>query len=247
MKGKPLWHNKQWVDAIPDLDKRHHIEIENLYKFCNEIVEGPNIQYLKNYVLIRLCSIIEGYQKAIVTGLVDTFEITPSQVLGHHELKIDLDSITEDFDSTNITKGKLVTTSMTATNPHSIYEIFTGINQVKNFSKWFEEVVSLIKKEKGWWHFVKDVLVTRNAVVHNLTDVKDTTEELKEKIDRMYDFANYSLWFSVINLLLQKDRKKEAAELCSKRDIKIRDFESITNDHLTNKAKRKNNIKKPRS
>ena len=243
MKGKPLWHNKQWIEAIPDLDKRHHDEIENLYKFCDEIVEGSTSQYLKNYVIIRLGSIIEGYQKAIVTGLIDNFAITPTQVLGHHELKINLDQL-ENFDVTTATKGKLVTTSMRATNLRSIRDIFTGINQVRAFFPWFEAVVSLIKTEKDWEEFVEDVLDTRNDVVHNLADVKDTTEELKEKIDRMYDFANYSLWFSVINLLLQKDGKKEAEEISKYQpiNIKIRDFESITNDHLTNKAKRKNNI-----
>ena len=59
----------------------------------------------------------------------------------------------------------------------------------------------------------------------------------------MYDFASFSLWFSAINLLLQKDERKEAEELSSNLDIKIRDFESITNDHLTKKPKRKNNLK----
>jgi len=241
MRGKPLWHNKDWIKAIPDLDERHHIEIVNLSKFCDEIA-GPDSQYSKNYVLIRLGSIIEGYQKAIVTGLVDSFAITPSQVLRSKELILDLDQL-ENFDVTNITKGKLVTTSMKATNPGSIHGIFTGINQVKAFSPWFEEVVSLKRKDKGWWNFVKDVLATRNDVVHNLADVKDTTEELEDKIDRMYDFASFSLWFSAINLLLQKDERKEAEELSSNLDIKIRDFESITNDHLIKKPKRKNNLK----
>ncbi len=242
MRGKPLWHNKDWIKSIPDLDRTHHDEIVKLAEFCDKIAEEPNSQYSKNYVIIRLGSIIEGYQKAIITTLVDNFEIKPSKVLGSNELKIDLDQL-EDFDITNVTKGKLVTISMKPTNSRSIDEIFTGINQVKAFFPWFEEVVSLKTNHKDWWDFVKDVLDTRNDVVHNLADVKDTIEELKDKIERMYDFASFSLWLSAINLLLQKDVRKEAEELSSNLDIKIRDFESITNDHLTNKAKQKYNLK----
>ena len=245
MKGKPFWHNKEWIKSIPDLNKTHHDEIKKLAEFCDKIVEGPNSQYLKNYVLIRLGSIIEGYQKAIITTLVDNFEIKPSQVLGHHELKIDLDQL-EDFDVTNVTKGKLVTTALVATNPRSLYEFFTGINKVRNFFQWFDDLANEEIHQKDWWDFVSQTLATRNDVVHNLADVKDTPEELHAKIERMYDFASYSYYFSTINLFLLNEKMAEAKEVCTnaKLRIKIDRFKSITDAHLINKAKKQNKDQK---
>ena len=90
---------------------------------------------------------------------------------------------------------------------------------------------------------INDVEVIEDFLLNNPDYGDKTTEELADKIDRMYDFASFSLWFSAINLLLQKDERKEAEELSSNLDIKIRDFESITNDHLIKKPKRKNNLK----
>ena len=245
MRGKPLWHNKDWIKSIPDLDRTHHDEIVKLAEFCDKIVEGPNSQYSKNYVLIRLGSIIEGYQKAIITTLVDNFEIKPSQVLGSNQLKIDLDQL-EDFDITNVTKGKLVTTALKATNPRSLHEFFTGINKVRNFFQWFDDLANEEIHQKDWWDFVSQTLTTRNDVVHNLADVKDTPEELHAKIERMYDFANYSLYFSTINLCLLNERMAEAKEVCTnaKLRIKIDKFKSITDAHLINKAKKQNKDQK---
>ena len=240
MRGKPLWHNKDWIKSIPDLDNQHNVEIKKLREFCDKIVEGPNSQYLKNYVLIRLGSIIEGYQKAIITTLVDNFEIKPSKVLGSNELKIDLDQL-EDFDVINVTKGKLVTTALTATNTRSLHEFFTGINKVRNFFQWFDDLANEEIHQKDWWDFVSQTLATRNNVVHNLADVKDTPKELHAKVHRMYDFASYSLYFSIVNLYLLNDETAEAESIANaKLKIKIDKFKSITDAHLINKAKKQN-------
>jgi len=242
MRGKPLWHDKKRVENIPDLDRAHKEEIKILLDFCDNIVENSskNSQYSKNYVIIRLVSLTERYLKAIITRLVDVFEIEPSQVLGHHELKIDLDQL-EDFDVTNVTKGKLVTTALVATNPRSLYEFFTGINKVRNFFQWFDDLANEEIHQKDWWDFVSQTLTTRNDVVHNLADVKDTPEELHAKIERMYDFASYSLYFSTINLCLLNEKMAEAKEYANaKLRIKIDKFKSITDAHLINKAKKQN-------
>ena len=245
MGRKPLWHDKKRVENIPDLDKGHKEEIVKLLEFCDNIVEGPNSQYSKNYVIIRLVSITESYLKAIITTLVDTFEIKPSKVLGSNELKIDLDQL-EDFDITNVTKGKLVTTALRATNPRSLHEFFTGINKVRNFFQWFDDIANEEIHQKDWWDFVSQTLATRNNVVHNLADVKDTPKELHAKIDRLYDFASYSYYFSTINLFLLNERMAEAKEVCTnaKLRIKIDKFKSITDAHLINKAKKQNKDQK---
>ena len=245
MKNKPVWHNKDWIKAIPNLDNTHHQQILKLIEFCDKIVEGPNSQYLRNYVIIRLGSIIEGYQKAIITTLVDNFEIKPSKVLGSNELKIDLDQL-EDFDITNVTKGKLVTTALRATNPRSLHEFFTGINKVRNFFQWFDDLANEEIQRRDWWHFVKQTLDIRNDVVHNLADVEDTPKELHARIDRMYDFASYSLYFSTINLCLLNKKTAEAKDVCinAKLRIKIDKFKSITDAHLINKAKKQNKDQK---
>ena len=144
----------------------------------------------------------------------------------------------EDFDITNVTKGKLVTTALRATNPRSLHEFFTGINKVRNFFQWFDDLANEEIHQKDWWDFVSQTLATRNNVVHNLADVKDTPKELHAKIDRLYDFASYSYYFSTINLFLLNERMAEAKEVCTnaKLRIKIDKFKSITDAHLINKA-----------
>mgnify|MGYP001412986459 CR=1 FL=1 len=133
MKQKPAFFNKKRVESIPNLDKTHREEIKNLIKFCNEIEESSeNSQYLKNYAIIRLVSVIEGELKAIVTKLVDDFRIKPSRVVGHKKMEIELDKL-EEYGSTDVTKGKIVALAMTATNERSLHEFFTGINKVKHY------------------------------------------------------------------------------------------------------------------
>ena len=133
MKNKPAFFNKKRVESIPDLDKTHREEIKNLMKFCDEIEErSENSQYLKNYVIIRLVSVIEGELKAIVTKLVDDFRIKPSRVIGHDKMEIKLDKL-EEYRSEDVTKGKIVTISMTATNIQNLNDYLSGINKLSFF------------------------------------------------------------------------------------------------------------------
>ena len=252
MGRKPLWHDKKRVENIPDLDKGHKEEIVKLLEFCDNIVEdsSKNSQYSKNYVIIRLVSLTEGYLKAIITTLVDVFEIKPSKVIGHDVLNIHLDQL-EDFETINLTKGKIVALAMTATNERSLHEFFTGINKVKHYFNWFDDLANAEKLERrrGWFNFVKHTLDTRHDVVHNLKDVTETTEKLHKTIEDMYDFASYSLYYSVINLCLIKgmdagEELEVAAKMLAyiKSEMKINQFKSITDTHL--KEKQKKNWKK---
>ena len=114
------------------------------------------------------------------------------------------------------------------------------------FFQWFDDLANEEIHQKDWWDFVSQTLATRNDVVHNLADVKDTPKELHAKIDRLYDFASYSYYFSTINLFLLNERMAEAKEVCTKAKlrIKIDKFKSITDAHLINKAKKQNKDQK---
>ena len=233
MKQKPAFFNKKRVESIPNLDKTHREEIKNLIKFCNEIEESSeNSQYLKNYAIIRLVSVIEGELKAIVTKLVDDFRIKPSRVVGHKKMEIELDKL-EEYRSTDVTKGKIVTVSMTATNIQNLNDYLSGINKL-SFFYWFEEIANeVIEDIRDWWDLFMKTVRIRNDVIHNLIDIELSKDDLIETIKRMQKFAVLTFYFSKVNLYLDNKYLESAEKICKEElgDLKIDKFKEITESH----------------
>jgi len=233
MKQKPAFFNKKRVESIPNLDKTHREEIKNLIKFCNEIEESSeNSQYLKNYAIIRLVSVIEGELKAIVTKLVDDFQIKPSRVVGHKKMEIELDKL-EEYRSTDVTKGKIVTVSMTATNIQNLNDYLSGINKL-SFFYWFEEIANeVIEDIRDWWDLFMKTVRIRNDVIHNLIDIELSKDDLIETIKRMQKFAVLTFYFSKVNLYLDNKDLESAKKICKEElgDLKIDKFKEITESH----------------
>ena len=233
MKQKPAFFNKKRVESIPNLDKTHREEIKNLIKFCDEIEErADNSQYLKNYAIIRLVSVIEGELKAIVTKLVDDFRIKPSRVIGHDKMEIKLDKL-EEYRSEDVTKGKIVTISMTATNIQNLNDYLSGINKL-SFFYWFEELANeVIEDFRGWWDLFMQTVHARNDVIHNLIDIELSKDGLIEIIKNMQKFAVLTFYFSKVNLYLDKKDLESAKKICKKElgDLKIDKFKEITESH----------------
>ena len=233
MKNKPAFFNKKRVESIPDLDKTHREEIKNLIKFCDEIEErSDNSQYSKNYAIIRLVSVIEGELKAIVTTLVDDFRIKPSRVVGHQKMEIELDKL-EEYGSTDVTKGKIVTVSMTATNIHNVNDYLSGINKL-SFFYWFEELANeVIEDFRGWWDLFEQTVHARNDATHNLIDIELSKNGIIEIIKNMQKFAVLTFYFSKVNLYLDKKDLESAEKICKEElgDLKIDKFKEITESH----------------
>ena len=233
MKNKPAFFNKKRVESIPDLDKTHREEIKNLIKFCDEIDErSDNSQWSKNYAIIRLVGIIEGELKAIVTKLVDDFQIKPSRVVGHKEMVIQLDKL-EEYGSTDVTKGKIVTVSMTATNIQNLNDYLSGINKL-SFFYWFEELANeVIEDFRGWWDLFDQTLDARNDVTHNLIDIELSKNNIIEIIKNMQKFAVLTFYFSKVNLYLDNKDLESAEKICKEElgDLKIDKFKEITESH----------------
>ena len=232
-KRKPAFFDKKRVELIADLDKTHREEIKNLIELCKRIEErSENSQYLKNYAIIRLVSVIEGELKAIVTKLVDDFRIKPSRVVGHKKMEIELDKL-EEYRSTDVTKGKIVTVSMTATNIQSLNDYLSGINKLR-FFYWFEELANeVIEDFRGWWDLFERTVHARNDATHNLIDIELSKDDLIETIKRMQKFAVLTFYFSKVNLYLDKKDLESAEKICKEElgDLKIDKFKEITESH----------------
>ena len=236
-KRKPAFFNKKRVELIPDLDKAHREEIKKLIKFCDEIEErSDNSQDSKNYAILRLVSVIEVELKAIVTKLVDDFRIKPSRVVGHDKMEIQLDKL-EEYQSTNVTNGKIVTVSMTVTNIQSLNDYLSGINKLR-FFYWFEDLANqVIKDFRGkWWDFFKQTVDTRNDLTHNLIDIELSKDDIIKTIKNMQKFAVLTFYFSKVNLYLDKKDLESAEKICKEElgDLKIDKFKEITESHRRN-------------
>ena len=145
---------------------------------------------------------------------------------------IQLDKL-EEYGSTDVTKGKIVTVSMTATNIHNVNGYLSGINKL-SFFYWFEELANeVIEDFRGWWDLFDQTLDARHDVTHNLIDIELSKNDIIEIIKNMQKFAVLTFYFSKVNLYLDKKDLESAKKICKKElgDLKIDKFKDITESH----------------
>jgi len=239
MKGykKTAKFSKKRIDTLPEFNfQPYEEEITTLKNLC-ELVKDEKLkeiaQATKNYIIIRLAGIIENELKACVPKIIDSFEIAPSQVLGNKGVvEVDLDRF-EEFTDKEITKGKIVTLQYQLTNVYGINDVFSGLNNVKNFFYWWEDVM---KVPESMFNYVKNFGAERNDVIHNLKDCEKEPDELISIIDTLQGFVKLSFAITCANIAIEKKIEKgkiqkmwEKIEL--DKTISLTEFEKITKKH----------------
>ena len=236
MKGykKTAKFSKKRIDTLPEFNfQPYEEEITTLKNLC-ELVKDEKLkeiaQATKNYIIIRLAGIIENELKACVPKIIDSFEIAPSQILGNNRVvEVDLDRF-EEFTDKEITKGKIVTLQYQLTNVYGINDVFSGLNNVKNFFYWWEDVM---KVPESMFNYVKNFGAERNDVIHNLKDCEKEPDELISIIDTLQGFVKLSFIITCANIAIEKKIEKGKIQKMWEKSrldktISLTEFEKIT-------------------
>ena len=239
MKGykKTAKFSKKRIDTLPEFNFQPYEEqITTLKNLC-ELVKDEKLkeiaQATKNYIIIRLAGIIENELKACVPKIIDSFEIAPSQVLGNNRMvEVDLDRF-EEFTDKEITKGKIVTLQYQLTNVYGINDVFSGLNNVKNFFYWWEDVM---KVPESIFDYVKNFGAERNDVIHNLKDCEKEPDELISIIDTLQGFVKLAFTITCANIAIEKKIEKGKIQKMWEKSrldktISLTEFEKITKNY----------------
>ena len=154
-----------------DIDN-YESSFNDLVKFCTSIKnqkDDTNEKLMKNYVIVRLVSLIEFNLKALITYLIDELDIKPHTILDEDSIEIDLD-VLQRFKSDQYTKGSVIIAHLDKMNPGITYRILSRINKL-DFFRWYENLLG-INEEGQVYSNLKDLYKMRNDVVHNLYDVE---------------------------------------------------------------------------
>ena len=187
------------VAHIPQLDvEEFEKSMNDLIDFCSMINEQNNINQtlMKNYVIIRLVSIVEFHLKAFISELIDDLDLRPDEVIIDDSISIETD-VLQHFKSEFYTKGRIITALLDKMNPGIIYSIMSRINRLDYF-RWYD---SLVPSSQGKTYAqIKDLYSKRNDVVHNLADVDYSIPVLIDKIKTFKRFAYLLFIFTQMNI-----------------------------------------------
>ena len=236
MKGykKTAYIDRKRISTIPDFDfTSFDEEITTLKNLCEVVKDekGKEIaQAAKNYIIIRLSGIIENELKACVPKIIDSFEIAPSQILGNNRVvEVDLDRF-EEFTDKEITKGKIVTLQYQLTNVYGINDVFSGLNNVKNFFNWLQDIM---KPSESMFKYVKKFGDERNDIIHNLKQYEEEPDELITTINNLQGFVKLSFAITCANIAIEKKIEKGKIQKMWEKSrldktISLTEFEKIT-------------------
>ena len=178
---KSFGTNRRKIEGIPGLDPDNFVRAcDDLINLC-EIVKDQNEtnqQLLKNFIKIRLVSIVEFHLKGFISDLIDIQNLNPNDVLEEDSISIDLD-VLQNFKNETITKGKIIVAHLDKVNPGTVYSIMSRINKLDSF-KWIDTILKA--KAGDTFKFFNILNMERNNLTHNLTDVTESTETLVAKI-----------------------------------------------------------------
>ena len=197
------------VERIPALDVIAYEEsIKDLIDFCSIIDDQDDTHQtlMKNYVMVRLVSIIEFNLKAFISELIDDLDLKPEEVLEEDSISINLD-VLQNFKSEFFTKGRIITASLDKMNPGLIYGIMNRVNHL-NYFDWYD---ALIQPHQGkTWTQFKDLYKKRNDVIHNLVDVDDSIPVLRKKVIQFHDFVYFLFIFTEMNIAINVKKEPES-------------------------------------
>ena len=188
------------VERIPIMDIREYEKnIETLQNFCDIISDQDDEHQvlMKNWVVVRLVSMVEYNLKSFLTHIIDELDISPNNILLEDSILIKLD-VLENFQSTHYTKGKMIVAHLDYLNAGKIYAIMSRINHVDYF-KWYGEIT---ENTENIFDLFNELYKLRNDVIHNLMDVEKPIDELKTTIEAFRLISYHLITFTTINLII---------------------------------------------
>tara|TARA_Y100001936_G_scaffold10683_1_gene9471 strand:+ start:1276 stop:2055 length:780 start_codon:yes stop_codon:yes gene_type:complete len=218
-------------EAIPLIDKHQ----KELITFCEKAEkENDNQvqQLMKNYIVIRLKSVMEYHLKAFIADLIDGENIKAENITLDDSISVRLD-VFDNLQKEQFTRGKILTSFLGTLPPSTIDDTFSRINEV-NFFPWYQEIEELrtnIQSDDPVEDFIFSNNKHRNDIIHNLKDNEDTIKELRLAIPALLKFCKNVYAFTCLNLAIKKDDQKIIQGFCTMLKVKKNDFEEITSKH----------------
>ena len=221
------------IERTPGLD------IDDFIRTCNDLLglckiiknQNPaNQSLLKNFVKIRLVSIVEFNLKGFISDLIDSQNLDPEKILNEDSIIIDLDFL-QMLKSDEYTKGKIIVAHLDKMNPGIVYSIMSKINQVDSF-KWFDQLLNFPKNT--FFSSFKDLYKERNDLTHNLIDTDDSVDTLTMKIEIMMNNILALYIFTNLNLDVYQNMDPESVleknhgKALKKLKLNLKKFKDIT-------------------
>ena len=180
---------------VEDFEK-HFKELLDYCKMIREQEEEEQRTLMKNWVVVRLFSLLEFHLKAVFSDLIDDLNINPKRIVGYDSVSIDL-NVLEHFKSEQYTKGRVIIANFDKMNPKIIKTIMDKINRL-DFYKWYS---MLIPKAKETEELIYDLHMKRNDVTHNLVDIKDdSVAKLVKDVRAFKDLLLHYQFFTELNI-----------------------------------------------
>ena len=204
------------VERLPILDIEYYIEtFKDLEKFCSIIEkQEKSIQILmKDYVIIRLVSLIEYNLKAFISDIIDEHDVNPKRIMPYDQISINLD-VLQRFKSEEYTAGRIIIAHFDRMNPKLIYQVMSRINRLEYF-KWYDSIINIITAEKpdDFYETLKDLYRKRNDVVHNLISIDVGVKELKQTIGAFKKFGLHLMILTELNIGINEKKWPESRQL----------------------------------
>ena len=225
--GKTIVDRERMLE-IPTLEKLQSYyddEYKKLIEICKKLddLDKNTKQATKNYVVIRLVSIIEQELKMIISNLVDSFDISPKQALQTNDVTIPLDDLAF-VKKNDFTIGKFVTSNIGyVTNSSVLTNILSNITNL-NFFDWINK---LVPSEKRIENELQNYFYLRNDIVHKAKDVDSSADKIILEIKTFQGFCRATHRFISLHLHSDKDLVKEELK---KNKLDYSEFEQITNE-----------------
>ena len=215
------------VERIPIMDIREYEKnIETLQNFCDIISDQDDEHQvlMKNWVVVRLVSMVEYNLKSFLTHIIDELDISPNNILLEDSILIKLD-VLENFQSTHYTKGKMIVAHLDYLNAGKIYAIMSRINHVDYF-KWYGEIT---ENTENIFDLFNELYKLRNDVIHNLMDVEKSIDELKTTIEAFRLISYHLITFTTINHIIFEKKwvDSEILQICKSYLPDLPNFESF--------------------
>ena len=232
------------VNRAPDVDPEYYENsFKDLINFCKIIKkQDPSDQTLmKNWVIVRLVSLLEYHLKASISDLIDELDINPRRILKEDSILIDL-NVLQHFKSEQYTKGRIIIAHFDKMNANSIKIIMDRINRL-DYYEWYNSLVSSTAEDVNDT-LVQDLYKKRNDVIHNMIDVEYSVSKIKDYVDTFKQFGLQLIFLTKLNIGIEEVHwtDAEAMEHCESLNVPsktkfLRDFRKTTKkfrkDYLT--------------
>lgn len=182
--------NDLWIRYERDFDN----EIRPILKMLPDKQMADGIkQSLRNYVIIRLVSLMECFFSNIARRMVDEQKLDVTSLVDHKSLQEVIEK--------GLTVGQLVATNFDFTNYSTISKFFSKLLQLDFFKTvqaldkrdryWF--VVGAISLDKNWSEFER-MFELRNDIVHAMKNATLSNRAIRSLCDNTMNVMEAAIW-----------------------------------------------------